>query len=426
MGNFWFDISRIIEMYDKLKSESKSASVQLRYDQCSHKTSGQAMQFDFDTLVDRRGSDSMKWARYAGRDILPMWVADMDFAAPPAVQTALQERVAHGVFGYSTESTALSLAAVSYIERHYGWQIDADWIVWLPGLVSGLNIASKAVPGGVFTATPVYPPFMTASANNHHALNTHALMDTPEGWGWDFAAVAKQLADSSSRLWLLCHPHNPVGRVWSDTELAEISRLAYEHDLVVCSDEIHCDLILNSAQRHRPFATLNTDSEARSITLMAPSKTYNIPGLGTAWAVIPDAQLRTRFKQAMTGIVPHLNVLGLVAMEAALTGCDEWLHALRTYLQGNARHILTAVNDLPGLHMHPVEATYLAWIDMGEFCRERGIDDPRTFLEGAGIGVSAGTDFSLPGNASRHVRLNFGCPRSTLDQAIERLQKAIG
>ncbi|HTJ97255.1 MAG TPA: PatB family C-S lyase [Rhodocyclaceae bacterium] len=383
------------------------------------------MAFDFDTVIDRRGSDSMKWARYAGRDVLPMWVADMDFAAPPAVQLALQERIAHGVFGYSTESASLAQAAVDYLVRHYDWQIDPEWLVWLPGLVSGLNITCKAVPGGVFTATPIYPPFMTAPAHNHHALNTHALVDSTTGYGWDFEAVAKQLASTQNKLWLLCHPHNPVGRVWRDDELREIARLAREHDLVVCSDEIHCDLILDPAQRHRPFATLDADAQARSITLMAPSKTYNIPGLGTAFAVIPDPQLRANFKQAMVGIVPHLNVLGLVALEASLRDCDDWRLALLEYLRGNAELVTTTVNALPGLRMHAVEATYLAWIDMREFCRERNISDPKVFLEQAGIGISPGHDFSLPGNDSLHVRLNFGCPRATLTQALHRLKQAM-
>lgn len=376
------------------------------------------MTFDFDTLIDRRNSDSMKWNRY-GAEVLPLWVADMDFAAPPAVMAALQARLDHGVFGYGLETDALNAAAVNYVQRRYGWQIEAEWLVWLPGLVSALNVACKAVDGGVFTATPVYPPFMSAPRNEGRELRTTPLQDTPSGWEWDFAAVERQLAVGDSKLWLLCHPHNPVGRAWRDEELREIARLAEKHDLVVCSDEIHCDLILDPQRLHRPFAMLGDDAARRSITLMAPSKTYNIPGLGTAWAVIPDAGLRARFGRAMAGIVPHPNVMGTAATIAALNSCDDWLAELLDYLRGNARLIESAVAATPGLRMHAVEATYLAWIDAAEFCRLQGFADVGTWCRAAGVALSPGVDFAP--DCAHFVRLNFGCPRPLLSQALARL-----
>lgn len=372
----------------------------------------------WDRIVERRGSDSMKWGRY-GADVLPLWVADMDFAAPPAVIAALQARLDHGVFGYGLETEALNAAAVNYVQRRYGWQIEAEWLVWLPGLVSALNVACKAVDGGVFTATPVYPPFMSAPANEGRALVTTALRDTASGWQWDFAEAERRLVASGSKLWLLCHPHNPVGRAWRDEELREIARLAQKHDLVVCSDEIHCDLILDPQRRHRPFAMLGEDAARRSITLMAPSKTYNIPGLGTAWAVIPDAGLRARVQRAMAGIVPHPNVMGTAATIAALNSCDDWLAGLLDYLRGNARLIENAVAATPGLRMHAVEATYLAWIDAGEFCRQHGFADVEAWCHAAGVALSRGVDFS-PACAD-FVRLNFGCSRPLLNQALARL-----
>jgi cystathionine beta-lyase len=173
------------------------------------------MKYDFDTYIERRGSDSMKWGRYAD-DVLPLWVADMDFAAPPPVIAAMQKRLDQGVFGYGLETAELNAAVVNYVHRRYGWDIESDWLVWLPGLVSGLNVTCKTVEGGVFTTTPVYPPFMSAPQNEGRALTTTALLDTAEGWRWDFDAVDKQLAAKPSKLWLLCHPHNPVGRAWSD------------------------------------------------------------------------------------------------------------------------------------------------------------------------------------------------------------------
>lgn len=376
------------------------------------------MSSDFDNLINRRDSDSMKWGRY-GDDVLPLWVADMDFAAPPPVIAAMQQRLDHGVFGYGLETAELNSAAVNYVQRRYGWKIEADWLVWLPGLVSGLNVVCKAVAGGVFTATPVYPPFMSAPKNEQRALTTLGLLDTAQGWQWDFAAVDHTLEESGSKLWLLCHPHNPVGRAWSDKELHEMAHLAQQHDLVVCSDEIHCDLILDSAHKHTPFAMLDADAEQRSITLMAPSKTYNIPGLGVSWAVIPNPELRQKFQRAMQGIVPHLNVMGMAATVAALNDCDAWLNELLVYLRGNAKLVEDWVAATPGLRMHVVEATYLAWIDASEYCRLRGFQNPQAWCAASGVALSAGQDFAA--DCGGYVRLNFGCSRQTLRQAIARL-----
>lgn len=376
------------------------------------------MLFHFDSTPDRRASDSMKWGRY-GADVLPLWVADMDFAAPPPVIAALQARLDHGVFGYGLETEALDAAAVDYVQRRYGWRIEADWLVWLPGLVSGLNVVCKAVEGGVFTATPVYPPFMSAPANEHRTLTTVGLLDGEAGWRWNFAAADQALAQSGSKLWLLCHPHNPVGRAWNDEELAQIAALAKKHDVVVCSDEIHCDLILKPDHQHKPFAMLGEDAAQRSITLMAPSKTYNIPGLGAAWAVIPNPELRQRFGQAMQGIVPHLNVMGMAATVAALNDCEEWLAALLEHLRDNARLVEDWVAATPGLRMHAVEATYLAWIEAGDFCSRRGFADTNAWCQAAGVALSAGSDFA-PGRGN-FVRLNFGCPRPLLREALARL-----
>jgi cystathionine beta-lyase len=239
---------------------------------------------------------------------------------------------------------------------------------------------------------------------------------------WDFAAVDAVLKTSQAKLFLLCHPHNPTGRVWNEDELWQIALLAEKHNLVVCSDEIHNDLILSPSRRHRLFATLGPELAARTITLMAPSKTFNIPGLGCAFAIIPDADLRRRFRHAMHGIVPHVNALGLVATEAALTLCDDWHAALLDYLRGNLRAVERAVAAAPGLEMRPVEATYLAWIDAREFAVDRGIEHPARWFEQHGLGLSDGADFGAPG----FVRLNFGTRRALLDEALERLSRATG
>jgi len=380
---------------------------------------------DFDRAIERRGGpfhDSLKWNKYAGRDILPLWVADMDFAAPPAVLEALRRRIDHGVFGYGQPWPSLLEAVQQHCRREYGWDIDPDWIVWLPGLVTGLHVACRATGqagDAVFTATPVYPPFLSAPPASQRRLAGAEFLLRDGRWHWDFDAVAAALALERPKLWLLCHPHNPLGRAWTDDELREIQRLAEKHDVVVCSDEIHCDLILEPGRRHRPFASLSAAAARRSITLMAPSKTFNIPGLGCAFALIPDARLRRDFRSAMHGIVPHVNTLGLVACEAAYGEGGDWRAACIAYLRGNARRVAEAVGAMPELAMAPVEATYLAWID----ARGLGVPDPQRFFEQAGVGLSDGADFGAGG--AGFVRLNFGCPRATLDAALERMAGAV-
>lgn len=387
-------------------------------------TSKQDGEFDFDAIVDRVATDSLKWAKYAGRGgprgIIPLWVADMDFASPPAVLRALQQRVDHGVFGYNVPTASQVDAVVAYLERHFGWTIEPEWIVWLPGLVTGINVACRAAGGqddAVFTATPVYPPFLTAPGHGGRRLATAPLVRDSSGWLWDFPACDAVLRGSRAGLFLLCHPHNPTGRVWSEDELWQVALLAEKYDLVVCSDEIHSGLVLAPSVRHTPLAMLGPEIAARTITLMAPSKTFNIPGLGCAFAVISSDRLRRSFRAAMQGIVPHVNALGMVACEAALRDCDDWQAALVAYLRDNARAVERAVSALPGLDMRSVEATCLAWIDAREFAASRGVSDPAPLFEANGLGLSDGAEFGAPG----FVRLNFGTRRALLDEALARL-----
>ncbi len=370
----------------------------------------------FDDLIDRRDSDSIKWGKYAGRDVLPLWVADMDFAAPPPVIEALHRRIDHGVFGYGHPWPSLSESVLAHLENEYSWKIQPEWIVWLPGLVTGLNIACRSIAGEVLTATPIYPPFLSAPRLSERPLKRVELALGNEGWGWDMAAL-EQATTPQTELFLLCHPHNPVGRCWSRLELSALADYAERHDLIVCSDEIHCGLILDEDKRHIPFASLSPEAAKRTITLMAPSKTFNIPGLGCAFAVISDPTLRRRFQRTMDGIVPHVNVLGLAACEAAYRNCADWHGELLDTLRGNRDRVTAAVHRQKGAKMTPVEATYLAWIDV----RELGLDKPTAHFEAHGLGLSDGADFGAPG----WLRLNFGCPRSTLDLALERFRTAI-
>ena len=378
--------------------------------------------FDFDKVIDRRNSDSLKWGRYAGRDVLPLWVADMDFAAPPAVLEALRRRIDHGVFGYAKPWPSLIESVCDYLQRHYDWSVKPEWIVWIPGVVAAMNVACRAVGVAgdtVFTHTPVYPPFLSTPRLSSRKLLTDKLVHEGSRWQFDVDATDTALMTGAAKMWLLCHPHNPVGRAWDEAELNEVARLARKHDLVVCSDEIHCGLVLNG--KHTPFAALSNDAANRSITLMAPSKTFNLPGLYSAFAIIPNPQLRQAYQKAMDGIVPHINTLGMVATEVAYRDCDEWQAALLDYLRDNEKLVRESVAQMPGLAITPVEATCLAWIDCRKLCAARNVDDPQKFFEDAGVGLSNGADFGLPGFA----RLNFGCPRSRLDAALLRMASAL-
>ena len=371
--------------------------------------------FDFEHVPERRGSDSVKWNKYAGQDVLPLWIADMDFASPPPVLAALQARVARGDLGYAEPWPALVEAVQAYCQRHYDWRVEADWLIWLPGLVCGINLACRSVDGEVLTATPVYPPFLSAPGLSGRGLVRVSLREEGGRWSWDFAALEAAVTPAT-RLLLLCHPHNPVGRAWDADELQALAEFAARHDLVVCSDEIHCDLVLDPERHHVPFARLGEDAARRSITLMAPSKTYNIAGLGCSLAIIPDPALRRRYQAARRGIVPDVNVLALTACASALLEGEAWRQDLLAVLRANRDRVEAAVNAMPGLSLGHVEATYLAWID----ARGLGVDAPVEFFEAAGVGLSDGRDFGLPG----WVRLNFGCAPALLDQALDRMRAA--
>lgn len=374
---------------------------------------------DFDRLIDRFAQPGEKWGRYAGQDVLPLWVADMDFAAPQPILDALHERVRHGVFGYAQPWPGLVSAVTDGILRDHGWRIEPDWLVWLPGVVSGLNIACRIAgqPGDeVFTATPIYPPFLSAPAYADRRLVTRPMRREGETWHWDRDAV-EQAVGQRTALFMLCQPHNPIGRIFDDAELCWLAGLAEQHDFIICSDDIHCGLGFPDERPYRPLTVAAPDIASRTITLMAPSKTWNIASLYCAFAVIPDAALRRRFTQAMRGIVPQPNVLGLAAAEAAYRHGAPWRQALLAYLDGNRQRVQAAVADMPGLATTRPEATYLNWID----CRDSGLDDPAAFFEAAGVGLSDGAPFGMPG----FVRLNFGCPRSTLDEALARMQAAL-
>lgn len=379
------------------------------------------MHFHFDQVIDRRHTGSEKWIKYEDTDILPLPVADMDFASPPAVIEAMAKRVDHGIFGYAQPTPSLAEAVVEMCERRYSWKIDADWLVWLPGLVSGLNVTCRAIgdPGdAVMTSIPVYPPFLTAPRNmKREVIKVPLVWNTSSGrWEMDWERMEAAVTPAT-RLFLLCNPHNPVGRVFTRAEVHQLAQFCLERNIVLCSDEIHCDLILDD-RPHVSAASIDDEIAANTITLMAPSKTYNIPGLGCAFAIIPNPSLRAKFRRAATGIVPQVNIFGYVACEAAYRHGEPWRQALLNYLRANRDRVASFIKtDLPSVKMSPVEATYLAWFDI----RALNLENPVDHFEKGGVALSDGRFFDGPG----HVRLNFGCPRATLDEALSRIKRAV-
>ena len=374
--------------------------------------------FDFDGVIDRRGTQSLKWDKYGDKDILPLWVADTDFQAAPAILEALHQRIDHGVFGYSRPSPRLIKLILERMHSLYGWQVEADWLLFMPGVVPGLNFACKAwcrPESSIISPTPVYYPFLNAPGYNERRISHLPMQLVADRWLPDFERLEQLAVDAD--LLLLCNPHNPGGTVFTRTELERIADIAERHEVTVCSDEIHCDLLLDKGARHIPFASLSAAAAQRSAVLMAPSKTFNIAGLCCSFAIIPNPTLRHKLQQSMRGLMADNNLLGFIAAEAAYAEGEEWLAAQLEYLRDNRDLLMRELGSLPGVKIAHIEATYLAWIDVSGL----QLENPIASFEAGGVGLSPGAQFG-DGN---FIRLNFGCSRELLTEAIRRMQRVI-
>ncbi len=376
----------------------------------------------FDSDIDRRATSSLKWDKYQGTDIIPMWVADMDFPSPPEVIEALHRRIEHGIFGYTGPSNYLNDLVVERLGNLYDWPIDKDWLEWLPGLVPALHTCVRAFShehDTIITPHPVYYPFLSAPRLHHRKMTQiFWIKDKHNKWRLDWEWLEANVRPDT-RLFLLCNPQNPNGRVLTVKELEQLDDFCRRHQLIVCSDEIHCDLILDQNCQHIPYATISDYARDHSITLMAASKTFNLAGFGCGFAVIPNPQLRAQFQHAREGILPTPNtmLMGYTATKAAYQHGEPWRQALLEYLRANHDYLLERIHRIPGLSMEPLEATYLAWIH----CQIPGIKRPWEFFEQHGVGLSPGAQFG----DSSYVRLNFGCSRKTLSNALDRMAAAV-
>ena len=382
------------------------------------------MGYDFDTVYDRTASESTKWHTFPP-DVLPMPVADMDFQSPEPVIRALRERVDHGFFGYGGDRPEFKEVVTARLARRYGWVVAPESIVLLPGVINSFNLAVKAftAPGdGVLVHAPTYGPILNCPGNHGAVRQDAALGRATNGrYEVDQQALEGAITDQT-RVFLLCNPHNPTGRVFTRAELGDMAECCLRRDMLIVSDEIHCDLVYGE-RKHTPIASLSPEIEARTLTFMAPSKTFNLPGMKCSIAIIPDKELRERFQAARAGLIGAVNILGYTAALAAYRDGDDWLEALLRYLEGNRDFLLDYVRQhLTGIAMAPPEGTYLAWLD----CRALPVPDGdpyRFFLEEAKVGLSDGTHFGESGKG--FVRLNFACPRSMLVDGLERMRRAL-
>ncbi|MFP4070338.1 MAG: MalY/PatB family protein [Opitutales bacterium] len=377
--------------------------------------------YNFDSCPDRRGYGSLKWDKYQGKDILPLWVADMDFTSAPEILDALQARLDHGVFGYTVPYEEPVEAVLDYLRRAHGYEAKAAWLNFLPGLVPAINLCCHAFCGpddSVMTATPVYPPFLTAPDYSGRALIRVPLrLDDRDRWTLDIEAMEAAVRPHT-KLLILCSPHNPVGRVFTREELTALADFCERHDLVLISDEIHCDLVFDENARHLVTATLGERVARRTVTLMAPSKTYNLPGLACAFSVIEDPKLRLQFQKTIRGIITEVNCFGYAACAAAYNHGEPWRRELIAYLRGNYALLRDFIREeIPEITFRPMEATYLAWFDVSKL----GLDNPARHFEDHGVGLSDGNPFGGPQN----LRLNFGCPRSRLQEGLKKMKAAM-
>jgi cystathionine beta-lyase len=378
--------------------------------------------FNFDDTPSRKETFSFKWQKYNGKDIIPAWVADTEFRCAEPILNAISRHVDHGNLGYilPAQQTDAVNAVVRWLADKHDWQIKPEWLVWTPGVVPAFNVACKAYcePGDkVLIQTPNYPPLLAApKINDLERVDIGTVIDNSDSenprYTIDFEALESHAADPKCKLFIVCNPMNPVGSVLTQDEIDRIATICNQHNVRLCSDEIHCDLILEPGKTHIPAGRVS-ELENNSVTLMAASKTFNVAGLGTSFAVIPDAGLRRQFTQAAAGIMPWVTVLGLAATQAAFTECDDWHQAQLAYLKENRDCVFEAVNSIEGLSMIKPDATFLAWVDASGL----KVDNVLTWAEQKGVGPSPGADF----HQADHFRINYGCSKQMLEDILARL-----
>jgi cysteine-S-conjugate beta-lyase len=378
-----------------------------------------SMPFNFDAPVNRRNSDSIRWDRYASDDVIPLWVADMDFQSPPCVMDALAERVQHGVFGYTHAPEALRNEIASYIAAHYYWEVDPDWIVILPSVVSGLYTAVRQLTDPrehVLVPQPVYHHLRLACSEAPRPYTEIPLVLENDRWVLPWQAL-DPFCQGNTKMALLCNPQNPGGTVYTKSELQQFADFCEARDLLICSDEIHAGLVLDKRTRHIPFASLEQRISMRTVTLMSLNKVFNFPGIGLAWAIAENPRLRAAMQTDLHRTIADPGLMAYTATMAAMRDGEEWRQALLSYLRENRDYVIGRIQAMPSLKVAKIEASYLAWID----CSALQCADPHALFLDFGLALSPGAQFNGP----QFVRLNFGTQRALLEQAMDRMALAL-
>lgn len=383
------------------------------------------MIYNFDEIIDRRGTFSVKYdlckAVFGRADLLPMWVADMDFRTPDFIRDAVIARAKGDVYGYTFRDDGYYQAVADWFTRRHGWKVDREWISYTPGVVAAINMAVMgltSVGDGIIIQTPVYPPFIHSVASHGRRLITNTLKDSDHGYEMDFDLLEKQAEDA--KMLILSNPHNPVGRCWTRDELQRLGEICLKNNLLVISDEIHCDLVLPGF-KHIPFASLSPEFENISITAHAASKTFNIAGMATSSIIIPNDELREKYVGFVHDTEIDLgNVLGKEATRAAMLHGEPWLAQLLNYLKDNADFAVDFIRrEMPKVRVHKPEATYLLWLDFSGY----GLSDEelnRRMVYEIGLGLNPGHEFGREGE--NHLRMNLACPRSVLKTALDKMK----
>lgn len=376
----------------------------------------------FDAIINRRDSDSVKWNHF-GSDVLPLWVADMDFPAPQAVLEALKHRLDHGLFGYSFPQESTINSICSWLDRRHNWQVSPEEVILFPGVVPAFNLVARACtnPGdSVLIQTPAYHPFLELPANVNLEKSAHSLKQDRDGnYEINLAEFRGKLLPTT-RVFMLCNPHNPTGRVFRESELISLAEVCLENNVIICSDEIHSDLVFEP-NRHIPIASISEEISQSTITLISPSKSFNLAGLKSSAIIVKNRRLRESIQNHSRGSAGSVNILGEVAMRAAYDHCEDWLDDLLNYLDTNRLLLLDFVqNELPGVTMNRPEGTYLGWLDFSN----TDIESPGDFfLKNARVAMNAGDWFGT--DYAHFARINFGCPAPTLTNALNRIKSAL-
>lgn len=382
------------------------------------------MKYDFDTPILRRGTDSYKWDSAERADILPMWVADMDFRTAPAIVEALRRRVEHGIFGYTRVPESYYTAVTDWFARRHGWAIEREWIIYTSGVVPAISAVIKALtqPGDkVLVQTPVYNCFFSSIRNNGCEMVSSPLRFTGGTYSIDYDDLERKAADPAVKLMLLCNPHNPAGRVWQREELLCIGEICIRHGVTVVADEIHCEIVL-PAYRYTPFASVAEEFLHNSVTCVSPSKAFNIAGLQIANIVCADADRRAKIDRAINdNEVCDVNPFGVIATQAAYNAGEEWLEQLIAYLHANYLYMREFFREhLPQFPVATLEGTYLVWVD----CRALGLRSEaleQRLIDEVGLWLNAGTMYGAEGEG--FMRWNIACPRTTLAEGLRRFAK---